>query len=59
MGHLQEFFRPKIFKYKYNKNSVIHGIPRLVFLHFRLAATAENLLLPPASTIFTGKYGTL
>ena len=31
MGHLQEFFRPKIFKYKYNKNSVIHGIPRLVF----------------------------
>ena len=31
MGHLQEFFRPKIFKYKYNKNSVIHGIPRPVF----------------------------
>ncbi len=31
MGYLQEFFRPKIFKYKYNKNSVIHGIPRPVF----------------------------
>lgn len=28
MGYLQEFFRPKIFKYKYTKNSVIHGIPR-------------------------------
>jgi len=33
--------------------------PASGFLHFRLAATAENLLLPPASTIFTGKYGTL
>ena len=31
MGYLQEFFRPKIFKYKYTKNSVIHGIPRPVF----------------------------
>ena len=25
MGYLQEFFRPKIFKYKYNENSQKNG----------------------------------
>ena len=58
MGYLQKFFRPKIFKYKYNKNSVIHGIPRPVFA-FPAGCDGRNLLLHSASTIFTGKYGTL
>ena len=57
MGYLQEFFRPKIFKYKYTKNSVIHGIPRPVFCISGWLRRPKICFCPPLPLSFRIGHG--